>query len=832
MWKTRMRMVDYAVGLFLSLAIASASAGAPSFEQDVQPLLKRYCFDCHGAAKQNSQVRFDRLEAYRAEDGPLWTQVHEALSSGEMPPKDKAKLRDPERQQILTWIESQARAAKIALGTGSTRRLNRREFAAALRDLTGLSIDYASAISGDGLVDGFDTGADALQDAADSVAVWMQISRRAVDGIRFTQPANATTFKVDLRTAGKDIRKAFDAWKVDGGSGDVSGFYKQGVGVLLEPKWVGDRDGSTFRVPAPDDKRGIVRVKLLVSVQKNMPELPNPHLWVEVGGKDIDYREITATADKPVELVYEIQMDDLAIGSRGLGITISNRIEVPYTIKGFENEDKSRPGEPIPGGPGLFRPTFDRKKVPIDEQPVPFVVLHQIEIENGYVAAWPPTSWKADVATIEDSDASAMRLLTLWMDRAYRRPTSDADRARFVQLYKKLRASEMSFDESLRATFQSVLLSSGFRYLSSPADPDANLAQHAVASRLSFMLWGAPPDEELRRLAAAGKLRDPVVLDAQVDRLLADARSDAFLRPFITQWLVLDQPITIAMDSIQKQDFRFGRNLKASMREETIAYLAHLFRENRPAGEIIVSDWTQMNDILAHHYGYDGIKGGELRKVKLKANDPRGGGILGHAGIQSMLCWMGENWVIYRGAWAMRHILDDPPPPPPLEVPELFPSDGGNRGKSFRQLLDQHQKDPNCTVCHTKMDPLGFAFQNFDLSGRWRDVEFESYARNELDGKIEWRGVGKTRPVDSVGQLPSGTKFKTFEECKQSIVSDHLPDMMRGIMKNLMLYATGRKPDVEDMAEIKAALKKHAADRYPLRDMIKSIVRSKAFLDH
>ena len=195
-----------------------------------------------------------------------------------------------------------------------------------------------------------------------------------------------------------------------------------------------------------------------------------------------------------------------------------------------------------------------------------------------------------------------------------------------------------------------MLLSGPFRYLASPADPDPVAAQHAVASRLSFLLWGAPPDAELRRLAEEGRLRDPAVLDVQVDRLLADPRSDAFVRPFVTQWLELEQPITIAMDHLGRQDFRFGRHAKASMREETIAYVGRLFAENRPAREIVDSDWTMMNDILALRYGYPGVEGGHFRPVTLRGDDPRGGGVLSHSGIQSMLCWMGDNWVIYRGA--------------------------------------------------------------------------------------------------------------------------------------------------------------------------------------
>jgi hypothetical protein len=247
---------------------------------------------------------------------------------------------------------------------------------------------------------------------------------------------------------------------------------------------------------------------------------------------------------------------------------------------------------------------------------------------------------------------------------------------------------------------------------------------------------------------------------------------------------------------------------------------------------LIISDWAMMNNALARHYGYEGIDGGYLRRVKLRENDQRGGGVLDHAGVQSMLCWMGENWVIYRGAWTLRHILDDPPPPPPLEVPELDPTAGNNRGKSFKELLKQHQEDEKCSVCHKKMDPLGFAFQNFDISGRWRDVEYESYVRNELDGKIEWRGVGNPRPVDAIGRLPRGEEFNSYAQCKDLIVKHYLDDIVRGVMKNLMLYATGRKPDVDDMAEISSIMAKQASNGYPMRDLIKSVVRSEAFLEH
>jgi mono/diheme cytochrome c family protein len=826
-----MNLRAWLIGLLILPVLGPGPAAAQdeTFQTVVSPFLKKHCYACHGPDKQESRLRLDQVTGVQAGNRNLWTMVHERIAAGEMPPKDRPQPTAAERNQALAWIARQQRA----LGAGGTRRLNRRELAASLADVTGLGIDFSAALPGDGTVGGFDTGADGLQEAADAVAQWLQVTRRAVDGIRFLTAAPGRKYSADLRET-KDPRKTFDAWKADGptarGYGG-QGMVRAGAGLLLEPRAVGERETLSFTVPLQANRRGVLRLMLVVAALKPVAGLPDPHLWIEIGGKNVDYRAITATEDRPQRLVYEVHLGDLVVQTKGVSIHLSNKVEIPYAVEGFENEENVNLKDPVPGGTGLYRPRYDRRKLPPEQQPAPFVILQQIDIEPDVVLAWPPAAWRTDVGEIKDDPESARRLLTIWIERAWRRPVNGTEQAPFVKLYQKLRADGMSFDESLRAAFQSVLLSAPFRYTASPAHPDGALAQHAVASRLSYMLWGAPPDAELRRLAAAGKLRDPVVLDAQVDRLMADPRSQAFLRPFVTQWLELDQPITIAQDHIQKQDFRFARYLKASMREETIAYVAQLFAENRHARELVLSDWTMMNDTLARHYGYQDIVGGQLRKVKLRPDDPRGGGILGHAGIQSMLCWMGENWVIYRGAWTLRHILDQPPPPPPLEIPELNPSEGKNKGKPFRELLRQHQADARCAVCHKNIDPVGFAFQNFDLSGRWRALEYESYARGELDGRIAWRGVGKSRPVDSAGNLPRGESFKTFSEFKTILAKNYQPDLVRGLLKNFLIYGTGRLPGIDDMHEIASIMKDHRPESYPLRDLLKAVVRSRAFLE-
>ena len=815
-----------AVSPVLTVRAADTGVDTQTFNELVKPVLTKYRVNCHGPEKQKARLRYDQVAGFRLSDRHLWTMIYEQLSEGEMPPEDEPQLSAMEKSRLLAWIEKEQRA----LGTGSTRRLNRREFGGALRDLTGLDVDFAYTLPGDSKLDGFDTGAEALQDAADSVNQMMEVTRRTVEAIRFLEPAPSSVLKVDLVNAGNDPSKLFEPWA-------TAGIYleklprmaKPGMGALIEPKWPKDRGSNLFRVPVPSDRRGLVRVKFSVSSFSAFAEVPNPIVWVEAGGRVLDRREITG----PIDLEYIVQLEDTLVSSRGLSIELTPRVEMPYRVKGFENEDKSNPSQ-LPNGAGLFRPAWDKKTLrQPEQQPIPFLVLKQVEVEPHYVAAWPPRKWNVNVGEISDSPESAMKLLSLWMDRAYRRPVAAEEREHFFTFYKALRADGMTFDNALRSTFQSVLMSSPFRYLDSTAHQDKVVADHAVASRLSFMLIGSPPDAQLRSLAASGKLRQPDVLKAQAERLLSDPRSyDLFIRPFVTQWLEMDQPITIADERRGMASYHFRRFLQDSMRDETWTYIARMLADNRPAREIIASDWTMMNNTLARHYGYEGIDGGHLRKVTLRKDDKRGGGIMSHAGIQSMLCWMGDNWVIYRGAWTARHILNDPPQLPPLEVPELDPTAGDLKYMTARELMAYHREDQNCAVCHTKLDPIGFAFQNFDISGRWRDVEHETYIVDELDSNVAWRGSGKTRPVDTLGELPGGETFRDYGEFKKVLVDRYQDDMVRGLMKNFMLYATGRKPDVDDMAEIRQIMKQNAARGYPLRDMLLSVFQTKAFLEH
>ena len=289
------------------LILGSAANQAMADPQDVRQLLSKNCVGCHGDKEQNAQVRLDRVAGFDEESQPLWTKVYEALISGEMPPKGEPQPTAAERQQILKWISDQT-AQQIAITGGTQRRLNRREFSAALQDLTGLPIDFAAGLPEDAKVDGFDTGAVALQDAADSVAQLLEVTQRAVESIRFLEPARDRKINLDFRELEfTDFYKFIESnWKDHGIFTRSKGLpSKKGIGLYLPTQWTGDNGNSFLALPAPPDKRAALKMTLRVKTRRPMPGLPIPILWVKVGGNYIDYRPI---GEEPQTLTYAVRM--------------------------------------------------------------------------------------------------------------------------------------------------------------------------------------------------------------------------------------------------------------------------------------------------------------------------------------------------------------------------------------------------------------------------------------------------------------------------------------------------------------------------------------------
>ena len=468
-----------------------------------------------------------------------------------------------------------ARLDRRTTAEAGSRRLNRREFGSALQDLTGLTVDFAYSIPGDGKVNGFDTGAEALQDAADSVNQIMEVTRRAVDGIRFLEPAPVRKLRADLVNVEKDPHKLFDPWKDSGVTPEKTPrIARPGLGALIEPKWPRDRSSSMFGVTAPEDGR-VSPDKIQRHFLLRFPDVPNPIAWVKIGGRVIDRQEISG----PVDLEYQVQYEDSILG-KGLSISFTPRVEMPYAVKGFENEDKSKPSE-LPArtvssvrcgtrGCVIGRSNQD-PSLPSGKSSWNPITSLFVRLNGGSISVSFATTRKAP----GNCSPFGWAGLPPAGQNKWRKP--------FFAFYQKLRGNGMTFD-ALRSTFQSVLMSSPFRYLASNAHEDKVIADHAVASRLSFMLSGAPPDAQLLGLAGSGKLRDLKVLEAEADRLLADPRSHRFfIRPFVTQWLEMEQPITLVDDHRGKASYHFRRHLQDSMREETHSYFGRLIADDRPA---------------------------------------------------------------------------------------------------------------------------------------------------------------------------------------------------------------------------------------------------------
>ena len=352
-----------------------------------------------------------------------------------------------------------------------------------------------------------------------------------------------------------------------------------------------------FGVTAPEDGQGIARIKFSVVSYSAFPDVPNPIAWVKIGGRVIDRREISG----PVDLEYQVQYEDSIPGKKGLSISFTPRVEMPYAVKGFENEDKSKPSE-LPTGrvssvrcgtreSCVIRRSNQDPSLPSGKSSWnPITSLFGHRLNGGSISVSFATTRKAP------GNCSPFGWSGLTAGRS--KQVSANPFSPFI----KSRGNGMTFDAALRSTFQSVLMSSPFRYLASNAHEDKVIADHAVASRLSFMLSGAPPDAQLLGLAGSGKLRDLKVLEAEADRLLADPRSHRFfIRPFVTQWLEMEQPITLVDDYRGKASYLFRRHLQDSIRARRHSYFGRLIADDRPASELISSDWTMMNDALARH---------------------------------------------------------------------------------------------------------------------------------------------------------------------------------------------------------------------------------------
>jgi hypothetical protein len=405
---------------------------------------------------------------------------------------------------------------------------------------------------------------------------------------------------------------------------------------------------------------------------------------------------------------------------------------------------------------------------------------------------------------------AARATLTYHATLAFRRRIAPEDLEAMLALFTKNLAAGLDFEQALRAPLQSLLVHPAFLFRieeDQPGKPHWPVSPFELATRLSYFLWSSMPDRQLFKLADEGKLSDPAILRAEIDRLLDDRRSEAVARHFAGQWLGFDELREVAEPDVNRFP-TFTPTLRDAMLRESVLFFNHLIRENRPVSDLIHADYTFLNAELARHYGIPGVAGNQFQRVAL--TDPNRGGVIGQASILTVTSVPLRTSPVKRGKWILDNLLGTPPPPPPPDAGELPADDRSSEGLSFRQQLELHRQRPSCAGCHERIDPLGFGLENFDAIGRWRD--------KDANGK----------PVDSLATLPGDISFSTPAELKQLLAqSDDL--FLRNFCRKMLGYALGRPLEYYDEPVITDLVKTLRANDLRIRPLIHAIAASKPF---
>lgn len=422
-------------------------------------------------------------------------------------------------------------------------------------------------------------------------------------------------------------------------------------------------------------------------------------------------------------------------------------------------------------------------------------------------------------------DADAKRLLSGFVARAYRRPTTSADAAPFIALYEDRRRAGLSFTEAMIASYTAVLASPSFVFVD---DRPGRLDDYALASRLSLFLWNSTPDEALRARAARGELGRPEVLRAETERLLNDPKARRFVNAFLDYWVDLRKTEDTTPSTTLYNDYYLDDSLTEAAQLETQLYFQEMVQQNLPARVIIDSDFTFVNERLARHYDLAGVEGAKMRRVKLPAESPRGG-FMTQASVLKVTANGTTTSPVLRGYWILERILGQQiPPPPPVAAVE--PDIRG--AVTIRQQLEKHRDDASCASCHSKMDPPGFALESFDVFGGWRDRY-----RGVADDKPGEPGLGKNGhpfafhyglPVDSAGELPDGRPFQDIREFKRLLLGEETM-IARNLVQQLVVYSTGAPVRFTDRPQVDRLVEKTRADAFGTRSIIHSIVQSDLF---
>ena len=760
---------------------------APASTAGSDDLVRQYCVRCHNERRLLGNLTLEEFDpADPTANLVVAEKMIRKLRAGMMPPPGERRPPDEEVVAFVTALEEridEAAARSPNPGSRSFQRLNRAEYGAAIRDLLGIEIDPSAYLPAETMSGGFDNIADVQNLSATLLEAYLtaasEVSRLALGDADAT-PSEAT-YEVS-RYAEQREHVPGAPFGTRGGISVVHNFVADGD-YFFRLAFQHESTGNFFGQTAPFDEEVEVSIdgervalipldrwmhrqdpKGVEVVTERIPVTAGPHrvsaafIKVTEGPvEDLTSPHEWSLADKKIGYSYGItgvpHLRDLTIGG-------------PYDVTGVTRT-----------------PAWER------------------------VMTCRPRS-------ADEEPGCARRIVEGLGTRAFRRPASQAEIDGLMGLYEQGRA-EGGFDVGVRTALQGILASPDFVFrFEEPAGEEGAdpghmrpLSDVALASRLSFFLWGSAPDEELIEIAAAGGLSRPETFEAQVDRMLADRRADALGTRFAAQWLRLQDLDKVHPDALRFPDFY--EQLARDMRRETETFFNALVREGGTLQDFLTADFSYMNERLARHYGIPGVAGDHFRRVAYTEEARRG--ILGHGSVLTLTSHANRTSPVLRGKWVMEVLLGAPPPPPPPDVPELEATDEAAEGRflTVRERLEQHRDNPACISCHRFIDPIGVALENFDVTGTWRV-----------------RDTGT--PVETLGELYDGTPLNGPDDLRRALL--RRPEaLVRSFTENLMAYALGRRIEHTDMPAVRRIARAAGERDHRLAAFVREVARSEPF---
>ena len=766
-----------------------AAWGPDATPADRKQMLLQYCTACHNDKLKTANMSVQPLDATNlAVNNATWEKILRRLSLGEMPPRGMPRPPKEQINDFTGWLAGSL--DKLAAdnpnpGRATLRRMNRAEYANAVRDLLALNVDMANDLPVDDTGYGFDNIADVLT-----------VSPTLMD--RYIRVAG----KVSRLATGQSVRTPVTTdYKIP------KDLFENGFGIASFNERASDdlpldsRGGGAFKFYAPYDATYEIQV-FLNSGTSTEGEIDSDNRYSVRVPLKAGLRTIGASFRKQLALDENLIPKTTAGPRQGKPVGDPTPIPLDVQVDGVRVKTLDVPS--FATGANVAQAFYLRDAM-------------QISVAGPYDIQGPgDTPSRRRIFICQPSAklseaACADKILRTLARSAYRRPVTNADIAPLMKIYAQGRDGA-GFEQGIQAALQAVLVSPNFLFMVEHDSPRAKpgsvhrISDLELATRLSFFLWSSIPDEQLLSVAAKNQLSKPETLKAEVARMLADPRAKALTQNFAGQWLYLRK-----LD-YQRPDRRafpaFDQRLREAMKTETEMFFEGVVRDNRSVVDFLDANYSYLNQRLAEHYGVKGVHGTTFRKVTLDPAVHRGG-LLGQASILTVTSYNNRTSVVLRGKWILENILSAPPPPPPPNVPTLNAAKNGKL-LTVREQMEMHRNNPVCASCHTKMDPLGFSLENYNAIGGWRVAD-----------------AGKVLDVSAV--LPDGTKFEGPPGL-QGILLARKDQFVEAFTERLMTYGLGRGLEAYDMPAIRSVRYSAVKDDYRMQSIILGIVQSVPFV--